>query len=620
MLIVLAVMLAVEVAIVVPVTVTRHWTDQTRLRTQLQSVADQFGKRAQLSLAGFAYHVRRTASTIAILPDSAQNFVSQSQLDSMLRLEDSPHAITDGYQFIWAPIVPSAGRANFEANYGLSIKQFDATGRMYVSANNRSFYVPLTLFSPRLIEKLRFVAGFDSLTNAAPGSETLLFPNFSYSVLVTHTWMPLQQPNNFGIGVVESTGLALENPRNGFVFGIVSAADLLANAMPFLLRRDEVTLAMFSWNATGPDQLMFYDTNSTFWTSLTTIDAFMSRQDLVDAFYFVNFTYRNMTFLISIHFHEAYTSAYMYDTWAHFLGILVPICFFVDVVFIVFYLLWTNHLEKQKAETEKRKMSQMIVSYVNHEIRNPLQAIMGLADLTLEDLEEIPGTAHLVSNLHTVIRSAEFIEHIANDILDLRRIEEGKIQVSLEAVDVRQLISQMRLSTKSLQDGKPEIHFEARVPLDAMLVHTDRYRIEQIVMNFLTNAFKYTDHGEVTLSLLRRDDGYVRVSVTDTGRGITTEQAKYIFAPFSQVSANDQAVGFGLGLYLTKMMADVLGARVGFRSEVGVGSEFWVDVPLSNDDMEMADKAIEDQFESSESSMNGDKKRRRRRRRVFCIK
>ncbi len=121
----------------------------------------------------------------------------------------------------------------------------------------------------------------------------------------------------------------------------------------------------------------------------------------------------------------------------------------------------------------------------------------------------------------------------------------------------------------------PEIH----------AVHTDRYRLEQILLNFLTNAFKHTDEGVVTLSVSFSTMSLVRFAVWDTGKGIPPDKKEKLFHQFAQVSAKDSSDlgGFGLGLYLTKMLAGLLGGQVGFESTLGLGSVFWVDLPLQKD-------------------------------------
>jgi signal transduction histidine kinase len=242
-----------------------------------------------------------------------------------------------------------------------------------------------------------------------------------------------------------------------------------------------------------------------------------------------------------------------------------------------------------------------MLSYVNHEIRNPLQTILGLGDVELERAQADDECEPLRrDNMEAIVRAAEFIEHIATDILDLRRVEEGKIDLEMSEVDVVALMNGLAKTVASLQAKKPGVEFKLNLDEEIQTVHADRYRLEQILLNFLTNAFKHTDEGSVTLSVSFATMHWIRFSVWDTGKGIPTERKDSLFSQFAQVSVQDSVDhgGFGLGLYLTKMLAELLGGRVGFESTLGLGSVFWVDLPVEWDST-----ALSFQFQSSEMSL-----------------
>jgi len=264
---------------------------------------------------------------------------------------------------------------------------------------------------------------------------------------------------------------------------------------------------------------------------------------------------------------------------------------------VILALLWGRRKKLLKLEQRKRKDAQVMISYVNHEIRNPLQTILGLADLELEEAQE-EENLRLASNLETIVRAAEFIEHIATDILDLRRVEEGKVEIELSDVDVVQFVNGLEKTVVSLQARKPAVGFKVNVEKDVGSIHTDRYRLEQIVLNFLTNAFKHTEEGLVTLSVSFATLSWIRFAVWDTGKGIPLDKKEKLFHQFAQVSAEDSSSGFGLGLYLTKMLAELLGGCVGFESTLGVGSFFWVDLPVEWDK-----NSVAFQFQNTETSL-----------------
>ncbi len=201
-----------------------------------------------------------------------------------------------------------------------------------------------------------------------------------------------------------------------------------------------------------------------------------------------------------------------------------------------------------------------------------------------------------LSNLEAVVRAGEFIEHVASDMLDLRKIEEGKITLEIDLIDVAALVTGI---SKALQSKVAETSVAFQVDVSPWLppFRSDRYRVEQILMNYLTNAFKHTQAGCVTLSCNALFDGsMVELAVTDTGRGIPLAKQGALFAPFEQVSAVRDASlgGFGLGLHLCAMLARLLHGEVGFESEEGRGSRFWVRLPAEEN------SSIEHQFVRNE--------------------
>ncbi len=222
--------------------------------------------------------------------------------------------------------------------------------------------------------------------------------------------------------------------------------------------------------------------------------------------------------------------------------------------------------------------------------------------MQLERAEE-EGDSMLAGDLNTIVRSAEFIEHIARDILDLRRVEDGKLEIEMSDVDVSTLVSGLRKAVVPLQLKFGKVDFKVIVDPELTEIHTDRYRLEQILLNFLSNAFKHTRQGTVTLTFTFTEKSFVRLAVADTGSGISDEMKENMFARFSQASASDAADlgGFGLGLYLTKNLAQLLGGSVGFESTLGVGSCFWVDLPMENDHT-----SLRMQFDNSEVRISND--------------
>jgi two-component system sensor histidine kinase/response regulator len=182
----------------------------------------------------------------------------------------------------------------------------------------------------------------------------------------------------------------------------------------------------------------------------------------------------------------------------------------------------------------------------------------------------------LSENLSAIVEAAEFIEHIATDILDLRRVEVGEIDIELLNIDIEHFVKGIEKTVVSLRAKKVNVEFKVNVDREVASLLSDRCRLEQILMNFLSNAFKHTDEGVVTLSVSLSSPTDVRFAVWDTGKGIPEEKKQTLFRQFAQVSPEDSRKHncFGLGLYLTKMLAGLLGGQVGFESTSGLGSVF----------------------------------------------
>ncbi len=189
--------------------------------------------------------------------------------------------------------------------------------------------------------------------------------------------------------------------------------------------------------------------------------------------------------------------------------------------------------------------------------------------------------------MDTIIQAAEFIEHIATDILDLRRIEEGKISLEMTEVRMAVLMHNLERSAVPLRKGRPAVDFRIQFDPDICIIRTDRYRLEQVLMNFISNAFKHTETGVIKISAIFISSQWIRISVSDTGRGVDEALKQRLFKEFSQGSAG-QFGGFGLGLCLAKMLATLLGGRVGFDSVYGAGSCFWIEMPLGTGSASLA--------------------------------
>jgi signal transduction histidine kinase len=214
---------------------------------------------------------------------------------------------------------------------------------------------------------------------------------------------------------------------------------------------------------------------------------------------------------------------------------------------------------------------------MSHDLRSPMNAIIGYTRLLRRRTADRLDSREQ-RNLANIETSSGNLLNLINDILDLSRIEAGRIEVQPRPVDLRQLADECADALESIVRPGVELRRELA---DVGEVHTDPDRLRQVVMNLLGNATKFTEAGSITLSLGRNGDGAVELTVVDTGIGIPPEDLPHIFDEFHQVErqGGDQSEGTGLGLAIAKKTVELLGGEIGAASTVGEGTTFTVRLP-----------------------------------------
>ena len=234
-------------------------------------------------------------------------------------------------------------------------------------------------------------------------------------------------------------------------------------------------------------------------------------------------------------------------------------------------------------ESANRAKDQFLAS-MSHELRTPLNAILGFTGTLLMKL---PGslTEEQERQLQIVRSSATHLLSLINDILDLAKIESGKHELTLEPVSVEAVVAE---ATASLAASAAEkgLELSSNVPQGARTVVTDRRALHQILLNLVDNAIKYTEKGSVRIdaSVLRTNGrSTLAISVADTGVGIKSEDLGRLFRPFEQLdpTTTRRFAGTGLGLYLSRSLALLLGGDLSVVSEDGAGSTFTLTLPLT---------------------------------------
>jgi protein-histidine pros-kinase len=233
-------------------------------------------------------------------------------------------------------------------------------------------------------------------------------------------------------------------------------------------------------------------------------------------------------------------------------------------------------LQEKNEELEKaNRAKDRFLATMSHELRTPLNAILGFTGTLLMKLPG-PLNADQEKQLRTVQTSARHLLALINDLLDLAKIEAGKVELNLEPVACRLVLEEAISALRPLAEGKGLV-LRLEAPED-LVVRADRRALSQIVLNLLNNAIKFTERGHVRLTLerTRRDESdLVQIGVQDTGIGIRPEDQAKLFAAFTQVgAATRRQEGSGLGLHLSQKLAELLGGSIVVRSDYGKGSTF----------------------------------------------
>jgi PAS domain S-box-containing protein len=272
---------------------------------------------------------------------------------------------------------------------------------------------------------------------------------------------------------------------------------------------------------------------------------------------------------------------------------------------IGYLLIGTDNTARQAAEVERMRLDQVLrdkntelelaraaadkanlaksefLSGMSHELRSPLNAILGFAQL-MESGNPLPTPTQKAS-IDQILRAGWYLLELINEVLDLALIESGRLSLSREPVALADVLQDCQTLIEPLA-LKKQIHLHFAPPVGVCFVGADRTRLKQVLINLLSNAIKYNRQGgSVHVTCSERATGWMRISVQDTGAGLSSADLAQLFQPFNRLGKKDSdEEGTGIGLVVSRRLVEQMGGDIGVISTVGAGSVFWIELALMN--------------------------------------
>jgi signal transduction histidine kinase len=547
-------------------------------------------------------------------------YTSQSQFEFMSQHEYNPYNIV---ALIWVPIIKRDTRASFEnymkrsgmPNYNITAVNITIVNgtrsTTFIPAPERDDYLPIAGLIP-LTPAILPIMGFD----LGYINETRIY--FDAIDRRHGDFLLYNRPTNFSEKTVGVTiGRASCSRENNLALCINDTTvgyHLLVIDMQKLIH---ASLPEYFFNETGVKLIVLnIYPNGTFSPLYVHRDIDISNKIIPEGKYRLELTFHVLGKIWKIYFY--FTEEYINSITSNRVTITlisVTLTFvIIDIISIVLVVMIIILKENKTAIANKYMIANQMMGYVNHEIRNPLNAIIGLVDLSCMELEELFESLNgkietlnglmdrnasakkimkwasdmaipektvksILSNLNTASKSCLLLRHIVNDILDVKKLEENKLVLEWSEFYLSELVADIKKIIAPKFVEKPEITFITKY--EDVLVRSDKHRLIQLLLNLLTNAIKFTHAGTVELIIETDiDKNLMTYKVKDTGIGIPDDKKHIIFKPFEQIHGENSRYGVGLGLNLSRLLVKNMQGEIGFESQQGVGSTFWFTLKL----------------------------------------
>lgn len=620
-------MITIELAIILPIYFKLNSIDNENVNITLKTRTESIIKYVTYQIDDYADILQRNAAFFKIVK-TAGEYISYSNYSYFV--ENNQLNIIDIALNWWIPKIEynqvyayqNFSQQNISPNY--NIWEINSLGQHVpvTSVSPRDYYFPLAYCYPPspIIDTLM---GLDFESNPITAG-LLLFGLSSPTITSSFRVSLTTAPNTYEYGVIFNLPVLLNNnepidKNNTNVIGV---------NMQLVIIYDLFTVGLDAYNITSFDTSNFdifaFDITNDSLTDNKLLNIsllykkniseyeniwFVGDMPNYDNLYSINLPVFNRQWKIYFRFTQTYFNDLKTNTPIIVTMIIFIVAITLNIIIVVIIIIFYNNAENAKLitqrEREKKLLSNKMLSYINHEIRNPLNIIKGLISLMKDNLVEFVGfdnerelsiasehpkelfihsenVVTILSDCYTILGSCVVMEHIVNDVLDIRRLEEGKLDLTNKLINLDEFMRQFYKTLKQKLDENQLIEFTFSVDETIKYITIDPIRLTQVLLNFMTNALKFTIEGSIILSVTNKDNK-IRFEVKDTGKGISDENKIKIFNPFSQVNIDESRRfgGTGLGLYLCKMLADIMNGDVGFDSVYGNGSSFWIDFPNS---------------------------------------
>ncbi len=239
--------------------------------------------------------------------------------------------------------------------------------------------------------------------------------------------------------------------------------------------------------------------------------------------------------------------------------------------------------KSQKTAEEANQAKSQFLANMSHELRTPLNAIIGYGEILIEDAQDLEQK-EFIPDLIKIQSAGKHLLSLINDILDISKIEAGKMELFLEEFELKSLLEEIIVTAQPLIE-KNQNQFELRYADEIGLIYADMTKFRQILFNLLSNASKFTQQGLIFLKIniyKQNNQDWLQIQVEDNGIGISNEQINQLFQPFTQADASTtrQYGGTGLGLTITKKFCEMMGGEIKLKSELGKGTIFTIELPV----------------------------------------